>query len=346
MNIISFASRFLLKINPELAHKLAIFSLKCNLVKNKLTNYGDVLQTNALGLSFDHPIGLAAGFDKNAECVRQLLSCGFSFVEVGTVTVKPQLGNLKPRIFRLMEDEAIINRLGFNNEGVENLKKWFAKSYNGVVGINIGKNKDQADPILDYVQLIENVRKFANYITINISSPNTTGLRDLQQQNRLRDLLSAINEKSSKKNVPILLKISPDITEKDKENIAELALEFNVDGLVLTNTTVERSSSLKSAYKSEKGGLSGKPLFSLSTQVLKDMYKLTSGKITLIGCGGISNGRDGYCKIKAGASLIQVYTGLIYQGFALIDKINLELIDLLKKDGFKNLTEAIGIDLR
>ena len=344
MCIVSFFNNILLNINPESAHRIAVLGLKLNLVKNKLSNYADFLQVDTFGLKFNHPIGLAAGFDKNADCVQQLLNCGFSFVEAGTVTIKPQIGNPKPRIFRLEKDNAVINSLGFNNNGIESFKKKFETPFNGIVGINIGKNKDSPDHISDYSTLIECVKNLANYITINISSPNTPGLCDLQKGKMLHDILIAINEKKS--SIPIILKISPDITNNERKNIASLALEYELDGLILTNTTVKRPTTLKSEYKNKKGGLSGKPLFSTSTEILKDMYRLTKGKITLIGCGGIFTAEDAYEKIKAGASLLQIYTVFIYQGFKVIDKINLELISLLKKDGFNNIKEAVGIDVK
>ncbi len=335
MDFTSLAHNVLLKLNAELSHNIALWAIKSGLVRNHLSDYHDFLKVNVLGKCFKHPVGLAAGFDKNAMCVKQLLKCGFSFVEVGTVTVKPQYGNPKPRIFRVREDSAVVNKLGFNNKGIKSLKKNIAKSYDGIFGVNVGKNRDATDAVSDYVRLIQEVGNLASYITINISSPNTKGLRGLQEKEKLNDLLSSI-----KPTVPVMLKISPDVSDSEKEGIAELALKYNLDGLILTNTTINHR------HSKVGGGLSGKPLFDLSTHVLRDMYQLTQNKLTLIGCGGIFSGKDAYLKVKSGASLLQVYTGLIYRGFKIIDEINLELIDLLQKDGFKNLEEAIGIDVR
>lgn len=354
MCIISFINKLLLRVNPELAHCIVMKGLKHNLIKNHLCDYSNYLKVSALGLNFNHPIGLAAGFDKNAECVQQLLNVGFSFVEAGTVTMEPQSGNLKPRLFRLREDQAIINRLGFNNSGIKcferNLERRSNRQVGGVVGINIGKNKDVNDPISDYVKLIKHTYLLADYITINISSPNTPHLRELQKKEILERLLIAINSEISTidKSIPtpILLKVAPDINDQQKESIVSLALKYKVDGIILTNTTIGLREGLHSSNKIEYGGLSGKPLFDLSTQVLGEMYKFTNDKITLIGCGGIFSGEDAYKKIKAGASLLQIYTAVIYNGFGVIDKINLELIELLKRDGFSTIKEAIGIDAK
>ncbi len=340
-------SNFLKKINPEKAHKIALLALKYNLVRNTLSNYNEYLKNDVLGLKFDHPVGMAAGFDKDAKCVQQLLNYGFSFVEAGTITIEPQMGNSKPRLFRLENDQAIINRMGFNNRGMEACKQQLAKKYTGNVGINVGKNKDSKDSISDYVTLVDEMHKLVDYITINISSPNTPNLRKMQQKSILEKLLIAVNEKiaTHKKKVPILLKISPDINNKNKEEISLLALKHKVSGLIIANTTIGCRSNLQSSYKIEYGGLSGKPLFSLSTQVLRDMYQLTKGRISFIASGGIFNGEDAYRKIKAGASLLQIYTALIYKGFKVIDEINLKLVEMLKADGFNNINEAIGADI-
>ena len=346
----SYIHNILLKINPELAHKIALFALKNNFMKNKLSDYHDFLKLELYGLNFSHPVGLAAGFDKNADCVQQLINCGFSFIEVGTVTNKPQSGNATPRIFCLKKDKAIINRLGFNNKGLEYFQNNIKSCNNGVIGINIGKNTDAEDAISDYVSLIKGIYLLADYITINISSPNTPHLRDLQQKDMLEKLLiavlNAVKKIKAPRRVPILLKISPDITDEYKKDIAALTLKYGIDGLILTNTTIGCRNGLKTASKIEYGGLSGKPLFELSTRVLGDMYQLTDGSVPLIGSGGVFNGHDAYKKIKAGASLIQIYTTLIYGGFKVINKINLDLIQLLKKDGFSNIKQAIGSDFR
>lgn len=289
------------------------------------------------------PVGLAAGFDKNAEVIKPMLSFGFGFVEVGTVTRNPQYGNNKPRIFRLVKDYAIINRLGFNNKGIDYLLKQIDHD-DYIFGINIGRNSTAKDQISDYVDLIKMVYGKSNYVVLNISSPNTPNLRALHNKQELSELLREINitRKSidSSESIPIILKISPDIDQQTKENIAELVLEYKINGLIVSNTTVNRDG--LHSHQSEVGGLSGKPLFKPSTALLSDMYKLTSGKVLLIGCGGISSGADAYEKIKTGASLVQLYTALIYQGPQIVNKISLELAELIRKDGFNNVSEAVG----
>ncbi|NSM56619.1 quinone-dependent dihydroorotate dehydrogenase [Wolbachia endosymbiont of Atemnus politus] len=334
---------------PEIAHSLAITMLK-RISCRKPIELPESLNVNFFGNKLRSPVGLAAGFDKNAEVIRPMLSFGFGFIEAGTVTKYPQYGNKKPRIFRLIQDEGIINRLGFNNKGVD----YFLKQINEpkledcIFGINIGKNSTSKDQVSDYVDLIKMVYGKSNYIVLNISSPNTPNLRNLHNKQELSKLLKSITltRKSidNSGSTPIILKISPDIDQQTKENIAELALEYKIDGLTVSNTTVSRDN-LHSHY-SESGGLSGRPLFKLSTELLSDMYKLTKGKILLMGCGGISSSADAYKKIKAGASLVQLYTALIYQGPQVVNKINLELAELVRRDGFNNISEAVGCDCK
>ena len=337
---------------PETAHNITIKFLKSNLAfKSKKNQKFAALKQTILGIDFPNPLGLAAGFDKNAEVIIPMLSYGFGFVEVGTITPKPQKGNQKPRIFRLLEDDAIINHLGFNNNGseiiFENLKSFYKTgNIGGVVGINLGKNKSTKNDIDDYLYCIEKLGIYGNYITINISSPNTPGLRDLQHRGRIETLVRKIqikqNEFKELNDKPIFIKISPDLDDEQLRDIALISLANNVKGLIISNSTIKRPNSLISSYKNEVGGLSGKPIFLDSTIILKKMYSLTNGQIPLIGVGGISSGYECYEKIKAGASLVQLYTALIYQGPAIVNKIIKDLNGLILTDGFKSISEAIG----
>ena len=334
---------------PEIAHSLAITMLK-KMPCRKPIELPESLNVNFFGNKLRSPVGLAAGFDKNAEVIRSMLSLGFGFIEAGTVTKHPQYGNKKPRIFRLIEDEGIINRLGFNNKGIDYFFKQIdeTKLDDCVFGINIGKNSTSKDQISDYVDLVKMVYGKSSYIVLNISSPNTPNLRNLHNKQEISELLQSITlpRKSidNSGSIPIILKISPDINQQTKENIAEFALEYKIDGLIVSNTTVSRDN--LHSHHNEIGGLSGRPLFKLSTGLVSDMYKLTNGKTLLIGCGGISSGADAYKKIKAGASLVQLYTALIYQGPQVVNKINLELAELIRRDGLSNISEAVGCDCK
>ena len=335
---------------PELAHNVTINLLKYFKFKsNNLDN--PILSQHIFGLDFPNPIGLAAGFDKNAEVIKSMFSFGFGFVEIGTVTPQPQPGNNQPRVFRLNEDNAIINSLGFNNKGSVKVKKNLKRNRNNfinnkIVGVNIGKNKNSLNDIDDYLHLIEELGTLSSYITINISSPNTEGLRNLQLRGNIENFIKKIMKKrdeiESINTKPVLIKISPDLTEDQLRDIALISLANNVDGLVLTNTTIKRNQKLKSKYAIRNGGLSGPPLFENSNLVLKKMYSLTNGQIPLIGVGGITSGSDCYVKLKSGASLVQLYTALIYSGPYLVSKMNKELVDLIKTDGYKNISEVIG----
>ena len=335
---------------PEFAHSLTINALKYFKIRYK--NYDDpILSQHLFGLDFPNPIGLAAGFDKNAEVMQSMFSFGFGFVEVGTVTPKPQKGNPRPRVFRLQEDQAIINSLGFNNKGSKKVKNniiKFQKSLkeNKIIGINIGKNKSSVDIINDYLICLDELGSLASYITINISSPNTEGLRNLQLRGNIENLIKKIYKKRETLDMlnykPILIKIAPDLNDDQLRDIALISLANNVDGLIVTNTTVERPNFIKSHYVKKNGGLSGKPLFTKSNTILKKMYGLTNGQIPLIGVGGISTGSECYEKIKAGASITQLYTALVYSGPLLIFKIKKELVDLIKTDGYKNISAVIG----
>ena len=344
----------ILRLFPaELSHSLTIKLLKLNIFTKNLKDHVSLHQ-HLFGLDFNNPLGLAAGFDKNAEVVSPLLSLGFGFVEIGTVTPLPQIGNKKPRIFRLFEEQAVINHLGFNNRGVEYVKAKLSRLNlnnlsNGVVGINIGKNLNTKNAIDDYCLCFEDLGKLAHYTTINVSSPNTPGLRDLQNRKNLEKLIKNLqNRKETNtelKSKPLLLKISPDLDDQQLRDIALISLANGIEGLIISNTTIDRPNSLMSKAKNLSGGLSGKPLFKKSTRVLKKIYALTNGSIPIIGVGGISNGEDCYQKIKSGASLVQLYTALVFKGPKLINHIKRELIFCLKTDGFKNIKEAIGKDV-
>jgi dihydroorotate dehydrogenase len=349
MSFYQFIRPLVFSLPPEAAHNLAITALKYGLIWMPATRKTSALTTEAFGIKFQNPVGLAAGFDKNGEAISPLLRLGFGFIEVGTATPLAQAGNAKPRLFRLQEDEAVINRFGFNNKGVETFKRNLQKRPKyGVVGANIGKNKTSTDSTADYLKMLEKVYGLSDYITINISSPNTPGLRDLQGREELDKLLGAIVAKRAElggKKIPVLLKISPDTTQAQRTDIAEISLKHAIDGLIVSNTTIGQRDILLSGDASETGGLSGKPLFRPSTECLREMYRLTERKIPIIGVGGISSGEDAYTKIKSGASLVQVYSALIYEGLGLVNRINERLYELLRKDGFKNISEAVGVDV-
>ena len=338
---------FLFSLDPEMAHDLAIKSLKFNYLPSKMFEVEDeqILNTELLGKNFPNPIGLAAGFDKSAEVYNSLLRFGFGFVEVGTVTPLKQFGNSKPRIFRLEEDGALINRLGFNNDGIEIIKKRIkSEKKKGVLGINIGPNKNTKDQKNDFCLGLKNFFDIADYITINISSPNTEGLRDFHDQEKLKDLLLALNKikNENKINIPLLLKISPDIIDNHISEIADVAIKNDISGIILTNTTNSNRDKLMNNFKKEEGGLSGKPLQQISTDMIKKFYKQLNGKIPIIGVGGVNSGKSAYEKITAGASLLQLYTGLVYKGPLLVKNIKKELIQILKSEGLNNIKDAVG----
>jgi dihydroorotate dehydrogenase len=338
-------------LDPETAHNLAIAALERGLVPCPAPFEDAILQTRLWDKVFVNPIGLAAGFDKDARVVDAMLAQGFGFVEIGSVTPRPQPGNARPRVFRLSADGAAVNRLGFNSQGTEAVAERLGKrKRSGIVGVNIGRNKDSAQAVDDYVNGAKVLARLADYLVVNVSSPNTPGLRALQGRNQLRQLLLGVQKTLAdvpeRERPPLLLKIAPDLTSEDKDDIAEVSLEIGIDGLIATNTTIERPPTLVGRHRSETGGLSGRPLFGLSTQVLGEMYRRVGHQIPLIGVGGVSNGRDAYDKIRAGASLVQMYTALIYQGPGLINRIKRELAGLLRDDGFASLSEAVGADQR
>jgi len=338
---------FLFSLDPETAHDLAIKSLKFNPLPSKMFEVEDekMLNIELLGKQFPNPIGLAAGFDKSAEVYNSLLKLGFGFVEVGTVTPLKQFGNPKPRIFRLEDDGALINRLGFNNDGIEIIKNRIKLDRKkGILGINIGPNKDTKDQKNDFSLGLRNFFDIADYITVNISSPNTKGLRDFHDQEKLQDLLLTLNKikKENKTKIPLLLKVSPDIKDNHISEIAKVAIKNDISAVILTNTTNVHRDNLKSEVKKEEGGLSGKPLQKLSTNMIKKFYKYLNGKIPIIGVGGVNSGKSAYEKIIAGASLLQLYTGFVYKGPTAAKDIKKELIQILKSEGIKNIKDAIG----
>ena len=340
---------FLFSLDPEAAHDLAIKSLKLNPLPRKMFEVEDeqMLNIKLLGKNFPNPIGLAAGFDKSAEVYNSIIKLGFGFVEVGTVTPLKQFGNPKPRIFRLENDGALINRLGFNNDGMELIKSRInSEGKKGILGINIGPNKDTKNQKNDFCLGLKYFFDIADYITINISSPNTEGLRDFHDQEKLKELLAELNKikKDNKNNIPLLLKISPDIGEGDISEIAEAVIKNNISAIVLTNTTNGNRDNLKNKARNEKGGLSGEPLQKISTNMIKKFYKLLNGKIPIIGVGGVNSGKSAYEKIIAGASLLQLYTGFVYRGPSTAKDIKKELIQILKSEGLKNIKEAVGKD--
>jgi len=342
----SILKPFLFSLDPETAHDLAIKTLKINPFPSKMFEVEDeqMLKIKLLGKNFPNPVGLAAGFDKSAEAYNSLLKLGFGFVEVGTVTPLKQFGNPKPRIFRLEGDGALINRLGFNNDGMEIIKNRIkSDGKKGVLGINIGPNKDTKDQKNDFCLGLKNFFDIADYITINISSPNTEGLRDFHDQEKLKDLLLALNKikKENKTHIPLLLKVSPDIQDNHISEIIDVATKSDISAIIITNTTDGNRDNLKSEIK-EQGGLSGEPLQQISTNMIKKFYKKLNGKIPIIGVGGVNSGKSAYEKIIAGASLLQLYTGFVYRGPSAAKDIKKELIQILKDEGLNNIKEAIG----
>tara|TARA_B100000214_G_scaffold371066_1_gene346787 strand:+ start:2546 stop:3595 length:1050 start_codon:yes stop_codon:yes gene_type:complete len=346
----SFIRPFIFNIDPEKAHDLAIKSLKYNFLPESMFVVKDeeVLNLKLFGKKIKNPIGLAAGFDKSAEVYNEIFKLGFGFVEVGTVTPLKQYGNNKPRVFRLEKDEALINRLGFNNDGSEAVSQRIENNIpNGFLGINIGPNKDTPDMVGDFIKCAKTFFPLGDYVTINISSPNTKGLREFHNKELLHKLLSNINkiriESNFKKS--FLLKISPDIEDSFIDSIIELSLQYQINGLILTNSSDGNRENLIDKNKNETGGLSGKPLRDLSNNLIKKFYKKLNGKLPIIGVGGIDSGKSAFKKISSGASAIQLYTGMIYKGPTIVKEIKKELISELKTKGFKSITEAIGSDV-
>ena len=350
MAILDLAPRCLRLLDPERAHRATIWALRHGLALRDRAADDPALAIRLWGRNFSNPIGLAAGFDKDAEVPGPMLGLGFGFVEVGSVTPRAQPGNPRPRLFRLPADGAVINRLGFNNGGAEAartaLERWRAKGGSGLVGVNIGKNKESADAAADYAAAGRALAPVADYLTINVSSPNTPGLRALQGKAELEDLIDGLRAALGDGPPPLLLKVAPDLGEAELADIAEVAIERRLDGLIATNTTIARPPGLAGRHRAETGGLSGRPLFAPSTAVLAQLYRLTEGRLPLVGVGGIASGAGAYAKIRAGASLVQLYTALVYQGPGLVARIKVELADLLRRDGFARVADAVGADRR
>ena len=352
MDYFKLAGPLVRLFDPECAHGLTVKALKLGLVPNQPRVTAPSLEVALWGLRFPNPVGLAAGFDKNAEVPDAMLRQGFGFVEIGSVTPRPQPGNPKPRMFRLAEDQAVINRMGFNNEGLEAVaRRLEARPRTGIVGANLGKNKDTEDAASDYEKGAARLAPLADYMVINVSSPNTPGLRALQGRAQLEELVGRTRAAldgaiASGKRPPLLLKIAPDLNDEDLVDIAAVALAGALDGLIVSNTTIARPASLRSAHAKETGGLSGSPLLAPSTAVLGRMYALTEGKLPLVGVGGIASGADAYAKIRAGASLVQAYTGFVYGGPTFARDVVAELRALLARDGFSRVTQAVGVDAK
>ena len=335
------------KIDPERAHFLAIQSLKLNLVSNIFDeNKNDpILKTKLFNQDLDNPIGIAAGFDKNAEVYNPLFKLGFGFVEVGTVTPLKQYGNEKPRVFRLVEDQALINRLGFNNHGSDTiLNRIKSNKKLGVLGVNVGPNKDSNDRLNDYLIGLEKFSEVADYITINISSPNTENLRNFHEENKLKELLKSVSEKKKqlKTEIPIAVKISPDINENQIDLISEILLENEISAIIISNTSEASRETLQNIQRHQKGGLSGKPIEKKSNLLISKFYKLIKGKIKIIGVGGVDSGKAAYDKFLLGADYVQLYTGMVFQGPNIAGMIKKDLKELLIRDGVKNFTEIVG----
>ncbi|MGL6062720.1 MAG: quinone-dependent dihydroorotate dehydrogenase [Bradyrhizobium sp.] len=347
----AFSLPLLRWLDPEDAHRLAIQGLK---LLPPIRSRADELNlaVRAFGLNFPNPIGMSAGFDKNAEVPDALLRLGFGFVEIGSVTPRPQSGNPRPRLFRLERDEAVINRMGFNNDGAEAVLRRLASraSHGGIVGVNVGANKDSEDRTADYVRLIETFAPVASYFTVNVSSPNTPGLRDLQQSAALDDLLARVIDARERvrKNAgdsPVLLKVAPDLSLAELDDVVHIARSRRVDGMIVANTTLARPSTLRETSRAgEQGGLSGRPLFRLSTRMVAETYVRVEGAFPLVGVGGIDSGGAALTKIRAGASLIQLYSSLVYKGIGLVDDIKRDLASTLRRTGRDSLSEIVGAD--
>ncbi len=347
MDLSRLAFPLLRHLDPETAHGLTIWGLARGFGPAQQAADDPALRCRLWGYDFPNPVGIAAGFDKNGEAFDPLLRAGFGFTEVGTVTPRPQPGNPRPRLFRLVEDKALINRMGFNNEGLDKVANRLSNRHGGIVGANIGRNKDSTDADRDYAAAAGRLAPLIEYLVINVSSPNTPGLRALQDRKALESLIRRVRaamRDSVVKPPALLVKIAPDLTSEDEADIAALAEETNLQGLIISNTTLERPASLTSPHKDEAGGLSGTPLFEMSTAQVARLYKLTGGRVPLVGAGGIASGRDAYAKIRAGASLVQLYSALALNGPGLLPQIKRELASLIRADGFQTVAEAIGAD--
>ncbi|KAG2490205.1 hypothetical protein HYH03_011332 [Edaphochlamys debaryana] len=361
MSLASAAGAAVRRLDPELTHNIAVQACARGLMPVDDRPDPLSLSTEVFGLRFSNPVGLAAGFDKHAEAMQGLMGLGFGFVEIGSVTPQPQPGNPTPRVFRIPEARAIINRYGFNSLGADavasNLEAFEQAAANsagvkrGLLGVNLGKNKTSEDAAADYCEGLTKLGRFADYLVVNVSSPNTPGLRSLQGRNELKALVRKVQATRDsmawgpRGAPPLLVKVAPDLSEDDKQDIAEVALGCKIDGLIVSNTTVSRPAEVSSnPVSTEAGGLSGAPLFPLATAALSDMYRLTQGRIPIVGAGGVSSGEDAYKKIRAGASLVQLYTAFAYGGPELVPAVKRDLAACLARDGFKSVREAVGAD--
>jgi dihydroorotate dehydrogenase len=348
MNLLELAGLPLLRcFDPEQAHRMALTALKSGLTPWPGVVTSDRLRTDFAGLSLLNPVGLAAGFDKNAEALTPLARSGFGFLEVGAITPRPQAGNAKPRLFRLTEDRAVINRFGFNNDGMDvAAKRLAARPSNAVIGLNLGANKDSEDRAEDFALVLSCCGAHLDFATVNVSSPNTEKLRDLQGAEALSRLLDGVMKARDElaKPIPVFLKIAPDLTDTEVSEIADVAQNSGVQAIIATNTTLSRDG-LKSRHAKEIGGLSGLPLFEKSTRVLAKLAKATNGQMPLIGVGGIASAEDAYIKIRAGAGAVQLYSAMVYEGMSLVPRIARGLDRLLEADGFTSVAEAVGVDV-
>lgn len=354
----SLADSVLSRLDAETAHGVALRALRTGLLPGDRKPDPSSLSITVWGRQFANPIGLAAGFDKNAEVPDALLGLGFGFVEIGSVTPRPQPGNPRPRLFRLPEDRGVINRMGFPGQGLEAARsRLAARPRRGFVGVNVGANKDSTDRAADYVACSVALAPYADYLVCNVSSPNTPGLRNLQGRTQLSDLLKRVQDAIAMKpvksealraspRVPLVVKIAPDATDDDLDDIVAVCRELRMDGIIVGNTTLSRPPSLRSERRAQAGGLSGVPLMALSTDVLRRTALRAERQFPLIGCGGVGSGADAYAKVRAGASLVQLYSGMVYEGPPLIRRIKDELAALLARDGFASVTDAVGADLR
>jgi len=343
-------------VDPETAHHLSIAALRHNPFCGRPAADDPILATRVFGIDFANPLGMAAGYDKDAEVMDPLLALGFGFTEAGTVTPLPQPGNPRPRLFRLDEDEAVINRFGFNSQGlapfVERLRARRQARRPGIVGANVGKNKESTDAVADFVAGIAAVTPLADYLVVNISSPNTPGLRALQARAQIEELLHAVvatrraHAPDPQALPPLLVKIAPDLGQAELSDVAEVAVASRIDGLIVGNTTVDRPDTLRSRHRSESGGLSGKPLLEKSNACLATMAGLVGGRLPIIGCGGVASGADAYAKILAGASLVQLYSSLVFGGPGLPSRVKRELAALLRRDGHASVSAAVGAGRR
>jgi dihydroorotate dehydrogenase len=351
IGLIDRVARLMRGLDPEDAHKLALTAVRFLPLPAAAADDGR-LAVRAFGLNFPNPIGLAAGFDKNAAVADAILRLGFGFAEIGTVTPRPQTGNPRPRLFRLERDQGVINRLGFNNDGGEAVLARLAARAprGGIVGVNIAANKDSGSRVADYVALIESFAPVASYFAVNVSSPNTPGLRDLQQASTLDDLLARVIEARDRAvkragPTPVLLKIAPDLTLSDLDDAVQVARQHRIDGMIVGNSTVSRPATLRDGEQArEEGGLSGRPLFALSTRILAETFVRVEGQFPLIGVGGIDSGAAAFAKIKAGATLLQLYTSLVFRGLQLITAIKADLVNFLRLNRYDALDQAVGRD--